>query len=106
MAGGGYYPEISVPFPTERIREVIEEEFEKFVAEQDTGSVEITSAFIDSGARKGILQSSTKANLIVMGTHGRTGLARAVLGNVAYSILSKAEIPVLTVPLPRREWLL
>lgn len=106
VAGGGYYPEIAVPFPTEKIREATEEEFEKFVAEQDSGDVKITSSFIDSGARDGILQCSKEADLIVMGTHGRTGLARAVLGNVAYSILSKAEIPVLAVPLPRREWLL
>ncbi len=106
VAGGGYYPEIAVPFPTEKIREVTEEEFEKFVAEQDTSGVEVASSFVDSSACEGILEAAKEADLVAMGTHGRTGLARAVLGNIAYSILSRAEVPVLAVPLPRREWLL
>ena len=106
VAGGGYYPEIAVPFPTEKIREVTVEEFDRFVAEQDAGGVEVASSFVDSAPREGILEAAKETDLVVMGTHGRTGLARAVLGNVAYSILSKAEVPVLAVPLPRREWLL
>ena len=36
-------------------------------------------------------------DLIVLGTHGRTGLGRALLGSVAEEILRKAEVPVLTV---------
>lgn len=38
-----------------------------------------------------------KADLIVMGTHGRTGLRRAVLGSAAEEIFRKASCPVLTV---------
>ena len=37
------------------------------------------------------------ADLIVMGTHGRTGLSRFFMGNTADSILPKAECPVLVV---------
>lgn len=40
-----------------------------------------------------------KTDLIVMGTHGRTGLPHIVLGSVAEKIVRLAEIPVLTVPL-------
>jgi nucleotide-binding universal stress UspA family protein len=36
-------------------------------------------------------------DLIVMGTHGRTGLARLLMGNTAESVLPKAECPVLVV---------
>ena len=36
-------------------------------------------------------------DLIVMGTHGRTGLARAVLGSVAESVVRISNVPVLTV---------
>lgn len=35
--------------------------------------------------------------MIVMGTHGRTGVARAVMGSVAAHVLRKAACPVLTV---------
>ncbi|MGZ3461367.1 MAG: universal stress protein, partial [Archangium sp.] len=36
-------------------------------------------------------------DLVVMGTHGRTGLARLVLGSVAQAVAARAACPVLTV---------
>lgn len=36
-------------------------------------------------------------DLIVIGTHGRTGVKRALLGSVAENVVRHAEIPVLTV---------
>ncbi|MBN9522841.1 universal stress protein [bacterium] len=39
-------------------------------------------------------------DLIVMGTHGRGGLPRLVLGSVAESVMRKAPCPVLTVRTP------
>jgi nucleotide-binding universal stress UspA family protein len=40
---------------------------------------------------------SQHADLIVIGTHGRTGIARFVLGSVANRVVSHAGCPVLTV---------
>ena len=39
-------------------------------------------------------------DLIVMGTHGRTGLARAFAGSIAEVVVRKATCPVLTVHMP------
>lgn len=39
----------------------------------------------------------TKADLIVMGTNGRTGRARSLAGSVAESVVRMAPCPVLTV---------
>ncbi len=39
-----------------------------------------------------------KASLIVMGTHGRTGLTRLLLGSVAQLVIGHAPCPVLVVP--------
>lgn len=36
-------------------------------------------------------------DLIVMGTHGRTGVKRALLGSVTENVVRHSEIPVLTV---------
>jgi nucleotide-binding universal stress UspA family protein len=38
------------------------------------------------------------ADLVVMGTHGRSGFERLVLGSVTEKVLRKAACPVLTVP--------
>jgi len=40
---------------------------------------------------------STRADLIVLGTHGRTGLGRVFLGSVAARVATLAPCPVLTV---------
>jgi nucleotide-binding universal stress UspA family protein len=44
-----------------------------------------------------------RADLIVMGTHGRRGLSRALLGSVAEKIVRLATMPVLTVRAPTRD---
>jgi len=40
------------------------------------------------------------ASLVVMGTHGRTGLARVALGSVAMHVVHQSHCPVLVVPHP------
>ena len=50
-------------------------------------------------ARDVILQTvdELKSDLIVMGTHGRRGFSRALLGSVAEMVVRTAKVPVLTV---------
>lgn len=43
------------------------------------------------------------ADLIVMGTHGRTGLQRLLMGSVAEAVVRRATCPVLTFKEPQRE---
>src|SRR4051794_16783690 len=43
------------------------------------------------------IAGETPCDLIVMGTHGRRGLTRLVLGSVAEEVLRKAPCPVVTV---------
>jgi nucleotide-binding universal stress UspA family protein len=42
--------------------------------------------------------AETKAALVVVGSHGRTGLKRAVLGSVAEAIVRTSKVPVVVVP--------
>lgn len=53
----------------------------------------------EGSARTGILDAAREvsANLIVMGTHGRTGLAHIFFGSVAEYVVRHSQIPVLTV---------
>jgi nucleotide-binding universal stress UspA family protein len=43
------------------------------------------------------------ADMIVMGTHGRTGIRHLLLGSVAERVVRSAKIPVITVPTPTKE---
>lgn len=43
------------------------------------------------------------ADLIVMGTHGRSGLSRLLLGSVAEQVMRGAPCPVVTVKMPLAE---
>jgi nucleotide-binding universal stress UspA family protein len=38
-----------------------------------------------------------ESDVIVMGTHGRTGLAHLLIGSVAEKVVRKSPIPVMTV---------
>lgn len=49
------------------------------------------------------LAKREKVDLIVMGTHGRKGLSRLLMGSVAEAIVRRAECPVLTVKASRHE---
>ena len=48
---------------------------------------------------RGILETaeSVGADLVVMGSHGRRGLEKLVLGSVTAQVLSHAHLPVLVV---------
>ena len=39
-------------------------------------------------------------DLVVMGTHGRTGLRHFLIGSTAERVVRTSKVPVLTVPLP------
>ncbi len=43
------------------------------------------------------LATEQNADLIVIGSHGRTGLARVLMGSVAELVMRRAKCPVLTV---------
>jgi nucleotide-binding universal stress UspA family protein len=46
---------------------------------------------------------ATQCDMIVLGTHGRTGLGRLLMGSVAEQIVRRARCPVLTVKTPLTE---
>ncbi|MEO8551840.1 MAG: universal stress protein, partial [Kofleriaceae bacterium] len=72
---------------------------DKLIAER-AGKAPFGPALLETGEpRDLIVQAATKvgADLIVMGTHGRRGLRRLMLGSVAESVARTAPCPVLLV---------
>jgi nucleotide-binding universal stress UspA family protein len=51
----------------------------------------------DMHASDGILQTASEegADLIVMGSHGRTGISRLMLGSITAKVVARAAVPVL-----------
>lgn len=64
--------------------------------------VPVEHRLIEGDAATEILDvaGETKCDVIVMGTHGRTGLGRLLMGSVAEQVVRKASCPVLTVKTP------
>lgn len=98
-------PELVTPFVLdEKQREAAEryltnlvEELKKkgfnATAEVKTG-MQVAAEIIDFAKERGV-------DLIVMSTHGHSGITRWVLGSVAHKVLTRAETPVLLVHLKR-----
>ncbi len=70
----------------------------KLAFEQAAVSVE-TSIIESHAAWRGVVEAaeSIQADLIVMGSHGRSGLEKLVLGSVTQAVLSHTKLPVLVV---------
>ena len=79
----------------------LEDELRAFVAATKNahGTIHVLSVF--APAVRGILDQATalRSDLIVMGTRGRSGLARVLLGSVTERVLREARCPVITIPL-------
>ena len=75
-----------------------EKSMETFVAENFT-EVKAEGKIISGYAAQEILNYATAHDfdLIVMGTHGRTGIDRILFGSVAEKIVKSATIPVMTI---------
>jgi nucleotide-binding universal stress UspA family protein len=64
------------------------------------GGLSVTTALLNGGAAREIIKYAREKqiDLIVLGTHGRTGVSRAILGSVAESVVRLAPCLVLSVP--------
>jgi nucleotide-binding universal stress UspA family protein len=62
------------------------------------------SRLVEENAVLGVLLAAREAgaDLIVVGTHGRRGIAHALMGSVAERIVQRAACPVLTVPFSKK----
>jgi nucleotide-binding universal stress UspA family protein len=72
------------------------------------GDVKAKGVAVEGILRNGVpweeinaVAEESKADMIVIGTHGRKGLARALLGSVAENVIRTAKVPVLTIHGPR-----
>lgn len=81
-------------------RSAITSDMAAFIEDVDTAGVTLSTTLFEGDPVTRILDRATdwNADVIVMGTHGRTGFERLLLGSITEKVLRKAPCPVLTVP--------
>lgn len=86
----------------EEARKWAEEALEAWVAEARAAGLNARTALRTGVAHREVVALATdeRADLIVIGTHGRGGVDRALLGSVADRVVRLAPCPVLTVREP------
>ena len=83
------------------IRENAERDMREFMAKAALPAERLGRERLISGDPASALLAeitNEKYDLVVVGTHGRTGLAHLLLGSVAEKLVRHSPVPVLTVP--------
>jgi nucleotide-binding universal stress UspA family protein len=97
--GDGYIPPQVYDQVLADLRERARKALVRLVARAKASGVKAKGLLVEGTPAEAIVRAarSRRADLIVMGTHGHTGLARVVLGSVAARVVAAAACPVLTV---------
>ena len=71
----------------------------KWITEHVPSTCPVATMIVDDFPARAIVRTAddVNADLIIMGTHGRHGIRRAILGSVTERVLRETERPVLTV---------
>jgi nucleotide-binding universal stress UspA family protein len=99
MAGDGYVSPRVYEDLDKSARAYASSELAGLVAKAKKAGVRAQAVLRDGIAHEQIVRAarSPVADMIVIGTHGRTGLAKLFLGSVAGRVVSTATCPVMTV---------
>jgi nucleotide-binding universal stress UspA family protein len=100
VAGEGYISPKTYEDIAASSRAWAQKQLGRLLAKARTAGVRAKASVIEGGsAHEQIVRfaRSKRADLIVMGTHGRSGLAKLFLGSVAGRVVAAAPCPVLTV---------
>jgi nucleotide-binding universal stress UspA family protein len=96
-AGGMYWP-------TDELAKAAKKELEAAIslAKTKQGNARIEPLLVSGSPWEQIITAAKErgVDLIVMGTHGRRGVAHALLGSVAEKVVRLSPVPVLTVGTP------
>jgi nucleotide-binding universal stress UspA family protein len=94
-----YAPETMDDAIEGRLREIGEAAIEGIEERAEAAGVDLVTEMREGVPHETILEYAEEADVdaVVMGTHGRSGLDRYLLGSVTERVVRAAEVPVLTV---------
>lgn len=87
------------PADVERVREIATNATEDLVEEAESRGIDADPVVVQGSPASEVIEQAEKsgADMIAMGTHGRSGLDRVLLGSVADKVVRQADVPVLTI---------
>jgi nucleotide-binding universal stress UspA family protein len=97
MVGDGYIPPTTWDDISRGQRKAGQKKLDALVARARSAGVRARGLLLEGQPADRILRAARGAGLLVIGTHGRTGLARFILGSVASRVVAGARCPVVTV---------
>lgn len=106
---GAVFPSNEVVGPGYVVEHLLQAEREQFDASMrsfDWRGVQYSARFEQGEPAEVVLELQREHDLIVMGTHGRTGFSAALLGSVAHQVLRAAHVPVMAVRQPKGTFLI
>ena len=95
----GYVPPTTYDRWDESLRDDVRKRMQPFLDEAQRAGVSAEAVLLSGAPYEAITEAAkdTLADLVVVGTHGRTGVPRFFLGSVAARVVSTAPCPVMTV---------
>lgn len=84
-------------------RTSVDEIVDAALAEMDEQPPEVLRTILPGGPSVTLIEVSEHADMLVVGSHGRSGLSRFVLGSVAMACVNHAHCPVVVVRSPRED---
>jgi nucleotide-binding universal stress UspA family protein len=84
-------------------RSSVEELVETALAERDGPRPQVQVTILPGGPSTTLVEVAEGADLLVVGSHGRSGLSRLMLGSVAMACVNHAPCPVVVVRTPRED---
>jgi nucleotide-binding universal stress UspA family protein len=63
----------------------------------DGGGIEVEARLVEGDAGEALVAASDAADLVVVGSHGRSGLRAAILGSISRHVVDHARCPVVVV---------
>lgn len=97
MVGDGYIAPTTWDDISRAHRKMSQKKLDALVARAKSAGVRARGLLLEGQPSDQILRAAKRAGLLVMGTHGRTGFARFILGSVASRVVAGARCPVVTV---------
>jgi universal stress protein A len=99
IGDGGYLPSSVLQQMWSATQEAARRNLKRLALSPQGKGVRISMQLAEGPAPAAIVRAAkkTRVNLVVMGTHGRTGVRRLLMGSVADRVIRTASCPVLIV---------